>query len=226
MGHSVRTVYQSIKLCKDDMTILTSLLDLRFLRGDELLADELYTRFRREVTKGSGRAYIAGKLAERDERMNAKAIRDNVIEPNIKEGKGGLRDLHVLYWIARFLDQQGQLVDPQQAEDYVGMGLFDQQAATRFRRAADFLWRARHNLHWMSERAAETLSFDRQVELCRLMGQASGPVEVAVERFMREYFTNAKEVGALTRIACANWKSAGLSRSLASIISCPGLTVI
>ena len=203
VGHSVRTVYQSIKLCKDDLTILTSLLDLRFLRGDELLADKLYTRFRREVTKGSGRAYIAGKLAERDERHEREGNSRYVIEPNIKEGKGGLRDLHVLYWIARFLDQQGQLVDPQQAEDYVGMGLFDQQAATRFRRAADFLWRARHNLHWMSGRAAETLSFDRQVELCRLMGHASGPVEVAVERFMREYFTNAKEVGALTRIACA-----------------------
>ncbi|MGB3456084.1 MAG: DUF294 nucleotidyltransferase-like domain-containing protein, partial [Litorimonas sp.] len=203
VGHAVRTVDQSIRLAKEDQTILTALLDLRHLRGDEALASELYTRFRREVTKGSGRAYIAGKLAERDERHAREGNSRYVIEPNIKEGKGGLRDLHVLYWIARFLDQDGQLVDPQQAEDYVGMGLFDAPAAQRFERAADFLWRARHNLHWMSGRAAETLSFDRQVELCRKMGHASGPVEVAVERFMREYFTNAKEVGALTRIACA-----------------------
>lgn len=203
VGHSVRTVDQSIKLAKDDLTILTALLDLRFLRGDEALSAELYTRFRREVTKGSGRAYIAGKLAERDDRHEREGNSRYVIEPNIKEGKGGLRDLHVLYWIARFLDQEGQLVDPQRAEDYVGMGLFDEQAATRFRRAADVLWRARHNLHWMSGRASEVLSFDRQVEMCRLMGHASGPVEVAVERFMREYFTNAKDVGALTRIACS-----------------------
>lgn len=203
VGHAVRTVDQSIKLAKEDQTILTALLDLRMLRGDLPLASELYTRFRREITKGSGRSYIAGKLTERDERHAREGNSRYVIEPNIKEGKGGLRDLHVLYWIARYLDRDGQLVDPQRAEDYVGMGLFDETAATRFQRAADFLWRARHNLHWMSGRATETLSFDRQVELCRLMGHASGPIEVAVERFMREYFTNAKEVGALTRIACA-----------------------
>lgn len=203
VGHSVRTVDQSIKLAREDQTILTALLDMRYLRGDEALTAELYTRFRREITKGSGRAYIGGKLSERDTRHSREGNSRYVIEPNIKEGKGGLRDLHVLYWIARYLDRDGQLVDPQRGEDYVGMGLFDDQAATRFSRAADFLWRARHNLHWMAGRAVESLTFDRQVELCRKMGHASGPVEVAVERFMREYFTNAKEVGALTRIACA-----------------------
>lgn len=203
VGHSVRTVDQSIRLAKEDQTILTSLLDLRFLAGDTELADELYTRFRRDVTKGSGRAYISTKLAERDERHAREGNTRYVIEPNIKEGKGGLRDLHVLYWITRFLGEEDYMLDPQQAEDYVGMGLFDPAAAQRFERAADFLWRARHNLHWMSGRPVEALSFDRQVELCRKMGHASGPVEVAVERFMREYFTNAKEVGALTRIACA-----------------------
>lgn len=203
VGHSVRTVDQSIRLAKEDQTILTALLDLRFLRGDDALASELYTRFRRDITKGSGRAYIAGKLAERDGRHEREGNTRYVIEPNIKEGKGGLRDLHVLYWITRFLDPDVQLADPQQVDGYVGMGLLDEQAATRFRRAADFLWRARHNLHWMSGRPVEQLTFDKQVELCRLMGHASGPVEVAVERFMREYFTNAKEVGALTRIACA-----------------------
>jgi [protein-PII] uridylyltransferase len=203
VGHAVRTVEQSIRLSKEDQTILTSLLDLRYLAGDTELVDTLHDRFRREVTKGSGRAYISGKLAERDARHAREGNSRYVIEPNIKEGKGGLRDLHVLYWIARFLNRGENLLDPQHTDDYVGMGLFDEAAAQRFRRAADFLWRARHNLHWMSGRPVETLSFDRQVELCRKMGHASGPVEVAVERFMREYFTNAKEVGALTRIACA-----------------------
>ena len=93
VGHSVRTVDQSIRLAKEDQTILTALLDLRFVRGDEALADELYSRFRREITKGSGRAYIAGKLAERDDRHEREGNTRYVIEPNIKEGKGGLRDL-------------------------------------------------------------------------------------------------------------------------------------
>jgi len=186
VGHATRTVEQSISLAKEDQTILTSLLDLRYLRGDEALANELYTKFRKNITKGKGRAYIAAKLAERDGRHDREGNSRYVIEPNIKEGKGGLRDLHVLYWIAR-----------------VDMGLFDKAAATRFVRAADFLWRARIWLHYISGRPTESLSFDKQTVLARKMGYASGPIEIAVEKFMREYFTNAKEVGALTRIACA-----------------------
>ena len=203
VGHSVRTIDQSIKLAKEDQTILTSLLDLRYLAGDETLAKTLYARFRKNVTKGKGRAYIAAKLSERDVRHDREGNSRYVIEPDVKEGKGGLRDLHVLYWIGRFLDKEGNLTDPQQAESYVEMGLFDTGAATRFVRAADFLWRARIWLHFIAGRATETLSFDKQILLARKMGYASGPVEVAVEKFMREYFTNAKEVGALTRIACA-----------------------
>ena len=142
-------------------------------------------------------------MLERDVRHDREGNSRYVIEPDVKEGKGGLRDLHVLYWIARFLDKEGRITDPQQANDYVEMGLFDKGAATRFVSAADFLWRTRIWLHFIAERATESLSFDKQTLLARKMGYASGPVEVAVEKFMREYFTNAKEVGALTRIACA-----------------------
>ena len=203
VGHSVRTIDQSIKLAKEDQTILTSLLDIRYLAGDEDLAKTLYARFRKDITKGKGRAYIAEKLKERDIRHEREGNSRYVIEPNVKEGKGGLRDLHVLYWIARFLDKEGRITDPQQASDYVEMGLFDAGAANRFVHAADFLWRSRIWLHFLAGRATETLSFDKQTLLARKMGFASGPIEVAVEKFMREYFTNAKQVGALTRIACA-----------------------
>ena len=203
VGHATRTVEQSIKLAKEDQTILTALLDLRFLRGDETLSNELYAKFRKNITKGKGRAYIASKLAERDARHDREGNSRYVIEPNVKEGKGGLRDLHALYWIARFIDKDGQINDAQDPQSYVEMGLFDESAATRFVRAADFLWRTRIWLHYISGRSMESLSFDKQTALARKMGYASGPIEVAVEKFMREYFTNAKEVGALTRIACA-----------------------
>ncbi len=203
VGHSTRSIDQSIKLAKSDQTILTALLDLRFICGDLDLARDLYTRFRRDIAKGKGRAYIASKLEERDIRHDREGNSRYVIEPNIKEGKGGLRDLHVLYWIARFLDKDGKINDAHRAQDYVEMGLFDKAAATRFIRAADFLWRARIHLHFDAGRPVETLSFDRQITLARKMGYASGRVEEAVEKFMREYFTNARQVGALTRIACA-----------------------
>lgn len=203
IGHSIRTVDQCVNLAKDDQTILTSLLDLRYLSGDEDLSQMLFAKFRKEITRGKGRKYISEKLAERDARHEREGNSRYVIEPNIKEGKGGLRDLHVLYWIARFLDKEGKITDPQRASDYVEMGLFDEQAANRFVRAADFLWRARIYLHLSDKRPTEALSFDRQTILARKMGYASGPIEEAVEKFMREYFTNAREVGALTRIACA-----------------------
>ena len=203
VGHASRSVDQCLKLAKDDQTILTSLLDLRHLAGDEDLSEKLYRQFRKTITRGKGRAYIAAKLAERDSRHTQEGNSRYVIEPNIKEGKGGLRDLHVLYWITAFLDRDGTITDPQRAMDYTKLGLFDERAAQRFRRAADFLWRTRHHLHWTAGRPTEQLSFDMQVKLAPKMGHAVEEVEVAVERFMREYFINARSVGALTRIACA-----------------------
>lgn len=203
VGQSIRTIDQNIQLAKTDQTILTALLDLRHISGNKVLSNQLFTKFRKNITKGKGRSFIAAKLQERDRRHTREGNSRYVIEPNIKEGKGGLRDLHVLYWIARFLDVDGKITDAQKPSSYVDMGLFDSTAATRFERAADFLWRARIHLHLTAGRPAETLSFDRQTVLARKMGHASGPIEEAVEGFMREYFKNAREVGALTRIACA-----------------------
>lgn len=203
VGQSIRTIDQCIKMAKDDQTILTSLLDMRYLAGDEELAAQLKKKFTRDITRGRGRPYIKSKLAERDERHEREGNSRYVIEPNVKEGKGGLRDLHVLYWIARFLDKADNITDPNRSKDYVDLGLFDEISATRFARAADFLWRTRIYMHYLSDRPTEKLSFDFQTQLAPKMGHASGPIEVSVERFMREYFTNTREVGALTRIACA-----------------------
>lgn len=203
VGHATRTIEQCLSLAKEDQTILTSLLDVRHIYGDQALSEALYQKFRKMISRGKGRGYISVKLGERDERHSREGNSRYVIEPNIKEGKGGLRDLHVLYWLTRYLDRDGQITDPQRAADYTKLGLFDERAAQRFRRAADFLWRTRHHLHWAAGRPTEQLSFDMQVKLAPKMGHAVEEVEVAVERFMREYFTNAREVGALTRIACA-----------------------
>jgi [protein-PII] uridylyltransferase len=203
VGYSTRTCNESIKLAKEDQTILTALLDLRYLCGEKELALELTRKFRKYVARGKGRSYIATKLAERDARHEKAGNSRYMIEPNVKEGKGGLRDLHSLYWIARFLDKDDKVNDAQHPQNYVDLGLFEKAAATRFLRAADFLWRARIWLHYISGRPNESLSFDKQTVLARKMGYASGPIEIAVEKFMKEYFINAREVGALTRIACA-----------------------
>ena len=203
VGQSTRTIDQCISLAKEDQTILTALLDLRFIAGDKQLASDLHLKYGKFVSAGRGRNYITAKLDERDVRHEREGNSRYVIEPNIKEGKGGLRDLHVLYWIAKYIQTDINIIDPQRAKNYVDMGLFAEHAATRFSRAADFLWRARIHLHLTAGRATESLSFDKQTVLARKMGHAGGEIEEAVEKFMREYFINAKEVGALTRIACA-----------------------
>ncbi len=221
VGHATRTAEQCISLAKDDQTILTSLLDLRFIAGDKDLAADLYLKYGKFVSAGRGRNYITAKLDERDVRHEREGNSRYVIEPNIKEGKGGLRDLHVLYWISKYIQTDKNIIDPQNSKDYVDMGLFGPKAAVRFSRAADFLWRARIHLHLIAGRATEALSFDKQTLLARRMGHAGGEIEEAVEKFMREYFINAKEVGALTRIACAKLEAenairlpAGLDRFL------------
>jgi len=203
VGHAVRTPDQCVALAKTDQTILTSLLDTRHIAGEAVLTGDLIHRFRAFVMKSSNRNYIAEKLAERDARHDAQGNSRYQIEPNIKEGKGGLRDLHVLYWIATFLDNLDGEVEANRGERYVKLDLFDEAAAQRFERASDFLWRARLNLHYAAGRAHENLTFDYQVKLAPLMGHNVEAVEIAVERFMREYFLNARDVGALTRIACA-----------------------
>ena len=203
VGHSTRTAEQCISLAKEDQTILTALLDLRFVCGDSQLASDLYLKYGKFVSAGRGRNYISAKLEERDIRHEREGNSRYVIEPNIKEGKGGLRDLHVLYWIAKYIQTDKNIIDPQNSKDYVEMGLFGPKEAARFSSAADFLWRARIHLHLAAGRATEALSFDRQTVLARKMGHAGGAIEDAVEKFMREYFINAREVGALTRIACA-----------------------
>jgi [protein-PII] uridylyltransferase len=103
VGHSTRTVDECLKQAKGDMTIRTALLEARWVWGDQALFDELKKRFRAEIVSGSGEEFVEAKLAERADRHARLGEARYVLEPNIKDGKGGLRDLHTLYWIAKYL---------------------------------------------------------------------------------------------------------------------------
>jgi [protein-PII] uridylyltransferase len=108
-----------------------------------------------------------------------------------------LRDLHALFWIAKYLyevDDVATLVD---------RGVFTAREAERFKRAEDFLWTVRVNLHDLAGRPEERLSFDLQPELARRLGYTDHAGAVGVERLMKHYFLVAKAVGDLTRIFCA-----------------------
>lgn len=213
VGHAVRTPEQSIVLARQDHTVLSALLDLRLLIGAKEPAMQLVQLLRKERTRAKTRAYITAKLDAREGRHAREGNSRYVIEPNIKEGKGGLRDLHELYWIARFVygkksnAKSDAPTRPHGVTAYVRHGLLNANDAKRFGAAAEFLWRVRHHLHFLAGRATESLSFDRQDALAMRMGYSEITAEARVEAFMRTYFLTAREVGALTRIACAKLES-------------------
>jgi len=197
VGHSSRNVDECLKLAREDHTIQTALLEQRRIAGDESLAGELQTRFRKEVAARGHAEFIAAKLKERDERHARIGASRYMVEPNIKEGKGGLRDLHSLFWLAKH--RYG--FDTMRA--YVEAGVFTAEERNAFRRALEFLWTVRCHLHFVTGRGEERLTFDLQPELAKRLGYGGRANHTSVERFMKRYFLAAREVGALTRVLCA-----------------------
>jgi [protein-PII] uridylyltransferase len=197
VGHSVRSTAQLIALAKKDMTVRTAFLEARWLWGDETLFDSAMRRFRKEVVAGSAAEFVAAKLAERDERHVKMGDSRYVVEPNVKDGKGGLRDLHTLYWIGKYVHRV------ERPADLVGAGLLTAAEFRRFDRAERFFWSVRCHLHLLAGRAEERLSFDYQPRIAQIMNYADRPGKSAVERFMQFYFINAKTVGDLTGLFLA-----------------------
>jgi [protein-PII] uridylyltransferase len=197
VGHATRSVQECIRLSRSDMTIRTAVLEARYIWGDRRLYDDLVARFDAEVVKGTGREFIAAKLAERDLRHRQQGASRYLVEPNVKEGKGGLRDLHTLFWIAKYFYRV------QSRDELVKAGVFSRSEMALFRKAEDFLWAVRCHLHFLAGRAEERLSFDVQREMARRLGYTEHPGLKDVERFMKHYFLVAKDVGDLTNIFCA-----------------------
>ncbi len=197
VGHAVRSLDECIRRATADMTIRTGLLEARRVCGDDGLFATLKRRFAAEVVDGSESEFVAAKLAERDARHRRTGDSRYLLEPNIKEGKGGLRDLHTLFWIAKYLYRVERF------GDLVERDVLTAAEHARFVKAERFLWRLRCHLHYMAGRPEERLTFDVQPEMARRMGYADRLATLGVERFMKHYFLVAKDVGDLTRIFCA-----------------------
>jgi [protein-PII] uridylyltransferase len=197
VGHATRSVDECIRQAKADMTIRTAILEARFLLGDRKLFDQLVTRFDNEVVRNTASQFVAAKLAEREDRVRRSGQSRYLVEPNVKDGKGGLRDLHTLFWIAKYVYRV------REPDELIKRGVFDKQDYKLFRRCEDFLWSVRCHMHFVTGRAEERLSFDIQREIAVRLGYTEHPGQQDVERFMKHYFLIAKEVGDLTAILCA-----------------------
>lgn len=197
VGHATRTLDECIRAGRDDLTVRTALLESRLIAGDKALYETFRARFDREVVAGRAAEFVQAKLAERDERVSRAGQSRYLVEPNVKEGKGGFRDLQTLFWIAKFAYR---VSEPQ---EFVKVGLFTPRELGLFRRCEEFLWRVRCHMHFATGRAEERLSFDVQRLIATRMGYHGRDTTSAVERFMKHYFLIAKEVGDLSAIVCA-----------------------
>ncbi|ANY79720.1 [protein-PII] uridylyltransferase [Microvirga ossetica] len=197
VGHATRSVEECLREAHGDMTIRTSLLEARFLFGDRELFDNLEKRFEQEIVATSAAEFVDAKLKERDARVAKAGASRYLVEPNVKDGKGGLRDLNTLFWIAKYVYRV------KEPKELVKAGLFTQGEFNLFSRCEEFLWRVRCHMHFATGRAEERLTFDLQRSIAERIGYAPRGGLSAVERFMKAYFLIAKDVGDLTAIVCA-----------------------
>ncbi|WP_066555554.1 [protein-PII] uridylyltransferase [Croceicoccus bisphenolivorans] len=213
VGHSSRTLDDMVRMAKQDLTIRTAMLESRFLWGDQNLFDQARDRFWNEVVKGTERQFVADKLEERDARHKRMGDSRYVVEPNVKEGKGGLRDLHTLYWIGKYIHRV------RSASELVDAGLLSQSEYRAFRRAENFFLAVRCHMHMITGREEDRLTFDLQREVSERMNFVHRPGKSAVERFMRFYFLQAKRVGNLTGVFLAQLDEQFARRSSRNLIS-------
>ncbi len=194
VGHSSRTVKECLRLGRSDFTIRTTLVEMRHLAGDAALSAELLATVRSQLFYNTTGEFIEAKLEERTNRHKKQGGQRYMLEPNVKEGKGGLRDLQTLYWIAKY--EHGV----KRAAELVALGVFRPEEFAAFDAAERFLWAVRCHLHLIAGRAQDLLSFDMQVEVAGRLGYADHSGRRGVEHFMQDYFRHATQVGELTRI--------------------------
>ena len=197
VGYATRSVDECIRLSKADTTIRTALLESRYICGDRELFSDLKKRYTADVAADTSSSFVDAKLAERDQRHLRQGETRYLVEPNVKDGKGGLRDLHTLYWIGKYI------YGVEDAGELVTKGVLTLAEYNSFLHAEDFLSLVRCHLHLVTGRPVERLSFDVQQSIAARMGYHDHDGLSAVEWFMKDYFHTAKEVGDLTRIFCA-----------------------
>jgi [protein-PII] uridylyltransferase len=208
VGHSTRSTDDCVRLAKQDLTIRTALLEARYVWGDQALFLDFRKAFQERVVAGTAVEFVDGKLAERDARHKKLGDSRYLVEPNVKDGKGGLRDLQTLFWIAKYtyrVDDVGELV---------ALDVLSDDEARNFAKDHNFLWTVRCHLHYLAGRAEERLTFDLQTRLAERMNYTDRASASGVERFMKHYYLVAKDVGDLTRIFCASIEADNMRKPL------------
>lgn len=193
IGHSVRTVDESIQEAKADITIISNLMESRLITGDSKLYDQLCSQLSPENIWPT-KDFTAAKIQEKNQRylkFNETAYN---LEPNIKEGPGGLRDIQIIGWVAK------RHFDVDSLKELVGHNFLTPQEYEQLEHGQNFLWKIRFALHILCKRHEERLLFDYQRELAKQFGYSDCEGKLAVECFMREYYQTVMELERLNEM--------------------------
>lgn len=205
LSHSARTQDDCTAFMQKDLHFLTSLLEKRHICGAKPVFVRLEKSLRAHIGHVTAGTLITAKLAEQDARHRKMGDSRYTLQPNVKESKGALRDIHTLFWLANFLDGS------RTPRDLAHLNVLTAQEAETLARAHDFFWRIRCHLHLHAGRADDRLTFDCQPDIAAAMGYAGKEANVRAENFMKDYFLMANETGNLTRILCADIEARALS---------------
>lgn len=199
VGHATRSIEECLTEARSDATVRTTLLDARCLVGEVQLFTEFRRRFRALCVELGAAEFIRVKQAERAARHRRYGDSPFLVEPNVKEGRGAIRDLHYLHWVANYVFDIAD-VEEMLSKDGPYGPMLTLREARHFRRALDFLWTVRFHLHYVAGRPEERLTFDLQPIVGARMGYTRHGVQDGVERFMRHYFLTARDVARLTHV--------------------------
>ncbi|MFV1978923.1 MAG: [protein-PII] uridylyltransferase, partial [Myxococcota bacterium] len=191
VGSATRTVDETIELAEGDQTVRTSIMTSRYLAGSGVLFHQFVERVRAGFIADSA-AFVSGRLTALRERHRQHGDSLYLLQPNIKEAAGGLRDYHAAYWVLQATQPGGGRID-----DFLHVGLLTEEESREYLAALDFLWRVRNEAHLISGRKNDQLRFELQEKIADSLGYANGgegDVQLPVERFMGDYYRHARAI--------------------------------
>ena len=188
VGYSVRTLNDCLEMAKADSTVKTAMLDSRFLVGSKPLYENFKKMLITQILAKGSDSFISEKIDEMKKRREKYGSSVYILEPNIKEGEGALRDLHTAMWVAKI---KYKIAEPR---ELIIKGVLSEEELATFNNALSYLWRVRNELHYLAGRKNDQFTFDAQISLARFFQYEDKGNSLAVEEFMRDYYLHATKV--------------------------------
>ena len=217
VGYSVRVIADCVEMAAVDGTVKTALMDARYLSGSRSLYTALHKTIFTQILPRSSDKFIKEKISDMKIRREKYGSTVYLLEPNLKEGEGGLRDLQTAMWVARV---KFKFSEP---KELIIKGILSEEELESYHAALDYLWRIRNELHYFNGRKNDQLTFDAQVHLAAFFGYQSRGRVLAVEDFMRDYYRHANRVEHFSSslVTRCIWRDEGAMRILGYFVRRP-----